>query len=441
MTTTTTTLTRVTTAYAAGIVVGAATVTALASTGILTEDDARRRRFIKDVDGILTRFKAIGIERVRRSLDASKAWIDGMFSFQTSHAVEGEEDDDDDVSVMDVKAKSELEQKFHRCARTFKTLLISSDAYFEPGFKAEMYALYKQATKDFVKDAKKPINALDVVGRAKYNAWKEKSKMSKTSAMRAYVEAFAKWGETQNASDDEVDENGHTAADHAAVAEFQAAVERDEAAGAESTMMAAPQSRPIAQDAQTVDENDVKNDALGALSAACRDGDEDAAVMAMKTNRASVNETDAYGRTPLHWCAEGGYAKIAMHLALLDADVNAQDTHGHTPLHYAVNLEDAETSNLLLDWGADVSIEDTDGETPESLGLWSLVPARESAADANADERDVKDTDDRATATRVHRAVARVCCNSIIFPCALRNTHLCFNSIAGATSKTSTREA
>lgn len=396
MTTTTTTRTRVTTAYAAGIVVGAATVTALASTGILTEDDARRRRFIKDVDGILTRFKAIGIERVRRSLDASKAWIDGMFSFQTSHAVEGEEEDDDDASVMDVKAKSELEQKFHRCARTFKTLLISSDAYFEPGFKAEMYALYKQATKDFVKDAKKPINALDVVGRAKYNAWKEKSKMSKTRAMRAYVEAFAKWGETQNASDDEVDENGHTAADHAAVAEFHAAVERDEAAdhAAESSMMAAPQSRPIAQDAQTVDENDVKNDALGALSAACRDGDEDAAVMAMKTNRASVNETDAYGRTPLHWCAEGGYAKIAMHLALLDADVNAQDSHGHTPLHYAVNLEDAETSNLLLDWGADVSIEDTDGETPESLGLWSLVPARESAADANADERDVKDTDD-----------------------------------------------
>ena len=220
--------------------------------------------------------------------------------------------------------------------------------------------------------------------------------MSRTSAMRAYVEAFAKWGETQNASEDEVDENGHTAADHAAVAEFDAAVKMDEAAGAESSMMAAPQSRPIApQDAQTVGttENDVENDALGALSAACRDGDEDAAVMAMKTNRASVNETDAYGRTPLHWCAEGGYAKIAMHLALLDANVNAQDTHGHTPLHYAVNLEDAETSNLLLDWGADVSIEDTDGETPESLGLWSLVPARESA-DASSDEHDVKDTDD-----------------------------------------------
>ena len=388
---TTTTLTRVTTAYAAGIVVGAATVTALASTGILTEDDARRRRFIKDVDGILTRFKANGIERLRRSLDASKAWIDGVLSFQTSTSSNGIDEDD---ASMDVEAKSELEQKFHRCARMFKTLLISSDAYFEPGFKAEMYALYKQATKNFVKDAKKPINALDVVGRAKYNAWKEKSNLSRTSAMLAYVEAFAKWGETQNVSEDEVDENGHTAADHAAVAEFHAAVERDEAVGhaAESAMMAAPQSRPITQDTQTVgaDDNDVENDALGALSAACRDGDEDAAVMAMKMNRASVNETDAYGRTPLHWCAEGGYAKIAMHLALLDADVNAQDSHGHTPLHYAVNLEDAETSNVLLDWGADVSIEDTDGETPESLGLWSLVPARESAAD----ERDVKDTDD-----------------------------------------------
>jgi hypothetical protein len=82
-----------------------------------------------------------------------------------------------------------------------------------------------------------------------------------------------------------------------------------------------------------------------------------------------------------------------MHLALLDADVNARDTHGHTPLHYAVNLEDAETSNVLLDWGADVSIEDTEGETPESLGLWSLVPARE-AADASAGEHEVKDTDD-----------------------------------------------
>jgi acyl-CoA-binding protein len=398
-TTAMTTVARVATTYAAGVVVGAATVTALASTGIITTDEGRRRRFVNDVDVILTRFKAIGIERLRRSLDASKVWIDRVLSFQPSFSSSNEIEVEEEDASMDVEAKSELEQKFHRCARTFKTLLISSDAYFEPGFKAEMYALYKQATKDFVKDAEKPINALDVVGRAKYNAWKEKSKLSKTSAMRAYIEAFAKWGESQNASDDEVDENGHTAADHAAVEEFHAAEESDEAAdhAAESSMMAAPQSRPIVQDAQTVsttnDDETVENDALGALSAACRDGDEDAAVMAMKTNRASVNEKDAYGRTPLHWCAEGGYAKIAMHLALLDADVNARDTHGHTPLHYAVNLEDAETSNVLLDWGADVSIEDTEGETPESLGLWSLVPARE-AADASADEHEVKDTDD-----------------------------------------------
>lgn len=53
----------------------------------------------------------------------------------------------------------------------------------------ELYALYKQGTAGEV-TGKRP-GALDFKGRAKYDAWAQKSGLSRDDAMRRYVELVA----------------------------------------------------------------------------------------------------------------------------------------------------------------------------------------------------------------------------------------------------------
>ncbi|WP_148864600.1 acyl-CoA-binding protein [Marinobacter fonticola] len=64
----------------------------------------------------------------------------------------------------------------------------NAEGDFKPSneLKLEFYALYKQATEGDV-SGKKP-GMLDVVGRAKYNAWEEKKGMSSEQAMQNYVD-------------------------------------------------------------------------------------------------------------------------------------------------------------------------------------------------------------------------------------------------------------
>lgn len=64
----------------------------------------------------------------------------------------------------------------------------SSDADFEPSneLKLEMYALYKQATEGDV-SGKKP-GMMDIVGKAKYGAWKKVKGMSAEQAMKDYIQ-------------------------------------------------------------------------------------------------------------------------------------------------------------------------------------------------------------------------------------------------------------
>lgn len=314
---------------------------------------------------------------LRRVLDAIDAAAE----------VEGDESDRAKVVVARVdeeEVDEELERTFHRCAKQFKNLLIDANAYFEPGLKAKMYGLYKRCESDFARDAVKPMNRLDVVGRAKYEAWASVKNLSRREAMETYVRTFREWGEKQDAQESqdavEIDEEGYTEADRKAAEEFHAEDGQvtEERVDSEWSM-GGRQSQPVFAD-DDADDEALQVDPIGSLIAACKMGDEDAAMLALKGG-ADVNERDAHGRTPLHWCADGGHVKLAMHLALLQADVNAQDDNGQTPLHFSVHLEDADTANLLLDWGADPSITDSQGDTPESLGLWEITGERQQPSE------------------------------------------------------------
>ncbi len=61
-----------------------------------------------------------------------------------------------------------------------------SDSNFSNDLKLEMYALYKQATQGDI-SGKKP-GMMDIVGKAKYNAWGKIKGTSKEQAMRSYID-------------------------------------------------------------------------------------------------------------------------------------------------------------------------------------------------------------------------------------------------------------
>lgn len=79
---------------------------------------------------------------------------------------------------------NDLNKEFFETVEFVKT----SDADFEPSneLKLEMYALYKQATQGDV-SGRKP-GMMDLVGKAKYGAWKKIKGMSAEQAMQEYIE-------------------------------------------------------------------------------------------------------------------------------------------------------------------------------------------------------------------------------------------------------------
>lgn len=56
--------------------------------------------------------------------------------------------------------------------------------------KLELYALYKQATEGDVKGSRPGM--LDMVGRAKYDAWAKQKGKTADAAMQAYVDCVAR---------------------------------------------------------------------------------------------------------------------------------------------------------------------------------------------------------------------------------------------------------
>lgn len=85
---------------------------------------------------------------------------------------------------------SDLQQQFN--AAVDKVRNAPADGDFKPGndYKLTMYALYRQATDGDV-SGKRP-GMLNVIERAKYDAWARRKGMTRDQAMQAYVDEVDK---------------------------------------------------------------------------------------------------------------------------------------------------------------------------------------------------------------------------------------------------------
>ncbi|XP_063399234.1 serine/threonine-protein phosphatase 6 regulatory ankyrin repeat subunit B-like [Mytilus trossulus] len=79
--------------------------------------------------------------------------------------------------------------------------------------------------------------------------------------------------------------------------------------------------------------------------------------------RAHVDCTDIYGKTPLQWAAESGKMLVVGHLIKKGASVNAKDQENATALHWASGAGHSNTIGVLLSHGAVVNQHDVSGQT------------------------------------------------------------------------------
>lgn len=86
---------------------------------------------------------------------------------------------------------------------------------------------------------------------------------------------------------------------------------------------------------------------------------------------ADVDETDADGRTPLHWAAYKGFADSVRLLLVLDARWALPDSEGCTPLHWGAIKDSGDACIQLLQAGADSLLltKDNTGSTPAQLAV------------------------------------------------------------------------
>lgn len=231
--------------------------------------------------------------------------------------------------------------------------------------KLHAYGLFKQATAGDC-TADRP-GFFDMVGGAKWDAWRAHLGLSPAAAQDAYV-SFAQGlglpppGQPITAGDGSSSgSTGGSGGGGGLMGPVQSTMgELDE--GLDSA--GAPPRRRHFEGArdelfQAAAEGNVS--LLQALIAqAAEDGGGDSAAAA-----AAVNARDDSGQTPLHWACDRGQAAAAqLLLSFPGADCNAADGEGMAPLHYAVLCDDAAVVRLLLARGADPRQKDASGESP-----------------------------------------------------------------------------
>ncbi|KAI9208464.1 acyl-CoA-binding domain-containing protein 1-like protein [Polychytrium aggregatum] len=210
------------------------------------------------------------------------------------------------------------------------------DLKFERSVLLKIYALYKVGTLG-------PNNTpqpgyFDFTGRAKWDAWKSHSHLSKEEAQELYIQLVdeVRGGATESLQQDGA--SGSASSESGTgVAVSTMGGHRAEIADADKTIF------------EWAEEGNLER------------------VKKMIENGAPIDGTDEQGMTLLHWASDREYQPLVEYLIARGANVNAQDREGQTPLHLAATVENAPIAQLLLDSGADLTLADAEGTLCQTL--------------------------------------------------------------------------
>jgi len=217
--------------------------------------------------------------------------------------------------------------------------------------KLQFYALFKQATVGICNKPKPGL--LEMVERAKWNAWKELGKMSKDQAIAAYVQLLdqvaPQWRDEADQQREQEDEQ-----------EQQQEKENKHKGSDDGGLHISPAlSRPV-QDTAPYVPDDSKDVCYWA-----NQGNLEKVKEAL-TNGQTLTQYNKEGQNPLHLAVDGGHtALLSFMLSHPSSSIalNSRDSDGLTPLHFACICDRSEIAEQLLIAGADPDIVSNDGET------------------------------------------------------------------------------
>jgi len=253
--------------------------------------------------------------------------------------------------------------------------------------KLALYGLYKQATVGQCKTGAPSL--VEMTERAKWSAWQKLGDMSRTTAMEGYIafikildpscsgvlcHSHASLSELQtshsanNAAAEEAEESSEiewsdNEEDYTVKSSTAATKPPPKAASISSSGGGGGFSMSQSVSVMKYDSDDEEVQQKDAFYYA-KMGDT-RQVQQYLQQGADVNDTDAEGRTCLHWATDGGHIALIQYLVgEARAQINSQDSSGCTALHYAAMCEHSECVKYLLDQKTiDVSVTDNDNFT------------------------------------------------------------------------------
>ena len=329
-------------------------------------------------------------------LMAVTCWMWYKKSSKTHNQRRRDNNNNSDDNELFNGTSEELQQLFNEAAKAARQLTI-----LDQRDQLMMYGLYKQALQGDVHDNNNNTapSKLNVVKRAKYDAWKKFTGLPKEFAMEKYCEVvyhFVNGGPSSFAGEDpddnndivyqddddeceeDVDEDGcpiHQDKDNDYLDSGMMGIRQSTLS---STSDVHPINNEVQSDSHSSPEIRLRNAALSsnttALEQAIQDG-------------ANLDDADESGQTALHFSADKGCMECMRLLLAAGANVNATDQDGIGVLQTAVVAGiDVEGVRVLLEGGADPDAEDDDGDSPRStvleegrselVELFALYPSR-----------------------------------------------------------------
>jgi ankyrin repeat protein len=222
----------------------------------------------------------------------------------------------------------------------------------------EYYGLFKQGTIGNVEEYQpQPPPSYNLIASAKYHAWKEKSGMSRVTAMQKYIDRVVQFEYVKSigGGDHDDDEKGDVELEGDAVMDVVGMGNKP------STLV---------HDNEDNDQEELyaQEDARYPLHAAARDGRLNE-IQSLLTSLSSINNyitntLDSSGQTPLHLAVDRGNVDCMKALIVGGSNFHAVDSEGISVLSAAVIGGNVDCCRILLSLGCDPFQKDNDGDTP-----------------------------------------------------------------------------